>query len=129
MGNLLKLIEQEGVTNLRVYQADARVVLEKCIAENSLAGVQIYFPDPWQKEFINELRTKLQTGGMLHLATDWEPYAQQMMQVLSASPSFRNVVGEGLYAAEHSRPSTKFELRGQKLGHGVWDLLFEKIPI
>lgn len=137
VGNLLKLIEQEGITNLRVYQANARVVLEKCIADGSLAGVQIYFPDPWHKkrhhkrrliqaEFIGELGPKLQIGGIIHLATDWEPYALQMMQVMSASSGFCNVVGEGLYATEHSRPSTKFEQRGQKLGHGVWDLLFQK---
>jgi tRNA (guanine-N7-)-methyltransferase len=100
--------------------------------------VQIYFPDPWHKkrhhkrrliqaDFIEELQPKLQVGGLIHLATDWEPYARQMMDVMSKAPEFRNAVGEGLYATEHPRPSTKFEQRGQKLGHGVWDLLFEKI--
>lgn len=135
IGNLLKLVEQEGLTNVRVYQADAKVVLEQCIANGQLDCIQIFFPDPWHKkrhhkrrliqsEFINELRPKLATGGTLHLATDWEPYAHQMMQVLSAAPGFRNTAGDGLYTADHGRPSTKFEQRGQKLGHGVWDLMF-----
>ena len=138
VGNLLKLIEQEDITNLRVYQADARVVLERCIAGGSLAGVQIYFPDPWHKkrhhkrrliqsEFILELKSKLRVGGIVHLATDWQPYAEQMMQVLSSVQGFRNVMAAGQYAVEHPRPSTKFEQRGQKLGHGVWDLLFERV--
>jgi tRNA (guanine-N7-)-methyltransferase len=135
IGNLLKLVEQEGLTNMRVYQADAKVVLEQCIANGQLDCIQIFFPDPWHKTrhhkrrliqsaFINELRPKLATGGILHLATDWEPYALQMMEVLSAAPGFRNAFGEGIYATEHARPSTKFEQRGQKLGHGVWDLMF-----
>lgn len=135
IGNLLKLIEQEQLTNVRVYQADAKVVLEQCIANGSLDCVQIFFPDPWHKTrhhkrrliqhpFIDELKPKLAQGGVLHLATDWEPYAKQMMEVLSSSAGLRNAVGERQYAAEHARPSTKFEQRGQKLGHGVWDLMF-----
>lgn len=138
VGNLLKMIELEALSNVRVYHADARVVLEKCIADGSLDCVQIYFPDPWHKkrhhkrrliqaEFIDELRPKLKADGILHLATDWQPYAEQMMKVLSAAAGFRNAVGEGLYASEHPRPTTKFEQRGQKLGHGVWDLLFRKV--
>ena len=137
VGNLLKMIELEALSNVRVYHADARVVLEKCIADGSLDCVQIYFPDPWHKkrhhkrrliqaEFIDELRPKLKADGILHLATDWQPYAEQMMKVLSAAAGFHNAVGEGLYASEHPRPTTKFEQRGQKLGHGVWDLLFKK---
>jgi tRNA (guanine-N7-)-methyltransferase len=137
VGNLMKLIQQEALTNLRVYQADAKVVLEQCIANDSLEGLQIYFPDPWHKTrhhkrrliqpaFIEELRPKLALGGTLHLATDWEPYAHQMMQVLSDNTHFTNQVGPALYATTHNRPLTKFEQRGQKLGHGVWDLLFER---
>jgi tRNA (guanine-N7-)-methyltransferase len=135
IGNVLKLAEQEQVDNIRVYQADARNVLQQCIADESLACVQIFFPDPWHKtrhhkrrliqpDFVAELRPKLKKGGVLHLATDWEPYALQMMQVLSADPHWQNKVGRGLYATEHARPLTKFEQRGQRLGHGVWDMLF-----
>ncbi len=137
IGNLLKLVDLEQLTNIRVYQADARVVLEKCIVDGSLSTLQIYFPDPWHKkrhykrrmiqpDFLNEVRPKLMSEGVIHLATDWQPYAEQMMRVLSADPGFRNATGGGLYASasQHDRPSTKFEQRGQKLGHGVWDLLF-----
>ncbi len=137
IGNILKLVDQEQLRNLRVYQADARVVLEKCIADGSLDCLQVYFPDPWHKkrhhkrrmiqpDFINEVRSKLVAGGVIHLATDWQPYAEQMMRVLSAEPDFANIAGENCYATRHARPSTKFEQRGQKLGHGVWDLLFAK---
>jgi tRNA (guanine-N7-)-methyltransferase len=137
IGNLLKLMDQEQLTNIRVYQADARAVLEKCIADASLGCLQIFFPDPWHKkrhykrrmiqaDFIDEIRPKLVTGGVLHLATDWQPYAVQMMQLLSADPGFRNAAGENKYTLEHDRPTTKFEQRGQKLGHGVWDLMFVK---
>lgn len=138
IGNLLKLVEQEQLTNVRVYQADAKVVLEKCIADGMLDCIQIFFPDPWhkkrhhkrrliQREFIDELRPKLATGGILHLATDWEPYAVQMMDVLTDCPYFRNCNRERQYATHHDRPTTKFEQRGQKLGHGVWDLIFEAV--
>lgn len=138
VGNLLKLAEVAALTNLRVYQADAKDVLQHCIADASLATVQIFFPDPWHKkrhhkrrliqpEFVQELRGKLAVGGVLHLATDWEPYAQQMMEVLSAAPGFRNRFGTGAWATEHDRPSTKFEQRGERLGHGVWDLMFERV--
>ena len=137
IGNLLKLVDLQQLSNVRVYQADARVVLEKCIANASLHCLQIFFPDPWHKkrhhkrrmiqaDFINEVKPKLVAGGVIHLATDWQPYAEQMMQVLGADTSLRNITGENLYATEHDRPSTKFEQRGQKLGHGVWDLLFVK---
>jgi tRNA (guanine-N7-)-methyltransferase len=137
IGNLLKLVEQQQLNNVRVYQADARAVLEKCIADASLQCLQIFFPDPWHKkrhhkrrmlqaDFISEVKPKLVAGGVIHLATDWQPYADQMMQVLSADAAFRNAAGENTYATQHDRPSTKFELRGQKLGHGVWDLLFVK---
>jgi len=138
IGNLLKLVDQEQLTNIRVYQADARVVLEKCIADSSLSCLQIFFPDPWHKkrhykrrmiqpDFIKEVRPKLMAAGIIHLATDWQPYAGQMMQVLSADAGFRNAFGEQCYSLQHSRPTTKFEQRGQKLGHGVWDMLFIKV--
>lgn len=137
IGTILRAIEAEGLHNLRIYQADATEVLRHCIADGSLQTLQIFFPDPWHKkrhhkrrlvqaEFVQQLRPKLATGGVLHLATDWEPYAEQMLQVLTAAEGFRNCAGTALWASEHKRPLTKFEQRGQRLGHGVWDLLFEK---
>jgi tRNA (guanine-N7-)-methyltransferase len=137
IGNLLKLADAESLTNLRVYQADAVDVLQRCIPDGLLATVQIFFPDPWHKKrhhkrrliqpaFVQGLRVKLAEGGVLHMATDWEEYAQQMMEVLSAAPGWRNRFGAGAWATEHDRPSTKFEQRGERLGHGVWDLMFEK---
>jgi tRNA (guanine-N7-)-methyltransferase len=137
IGNILRSIADTGLTNLKIYQADAKSVLEQCIADGALDRVQIFFPDPWHKTrhhkrrliqagFVQELRAKLKTGGILHLATDWQPYAEQMMAVLSAAEGFQNCCGTGLYATEHGRPATRFEQRGQRLGHGVWDLLFGK---
>ena len=137
IGNLLKLADLEGLPNLRVYRADAKDVLQHCIPDGALSAVQIFFPDPWHKKrhhkrrliqlaFVQELRKKLVAGGVLHLATDWEAYAQQMMEVLSTAAGWRNRFGAGTWAAEHDRPSTKFEQRGERLGHGVWDLVFEK---
>jgi tRNA (guanine-N7-)-methyltransferase len=137
VGNLLRLGAEAQLTNLKVYKADAKAVLEECVADNALDRVQIFFPDPWHKtrhhkrrlvqpDFMQDLRAKMKPGGILHLATDWEPYAKHMMKVLSAAEGFRNVCGASAYATEHGRPPTKFEQRGQRLGHGVWDLLFEK---
>jgi len=139
VGRLLNRCEDELVTNLRVYQEDAIEVLDQCIADGSLAKVQIFFPDPWHKkkhhkrrivqlDFIQKLRTKLKPGGVIHLATDWEHYAEHMMEVMSASEGFVNQAGEGMYSPKPDfRPMTKFERRGLRLGHGVWDLLFEKL--
>jgi len=138
VGRLLNRCEDELVTNLRVYQEDAIEVLDQCIADGSLSKVQIFFPDPWHKkkhhkrrivqlDFIQKLRTKLKPGGVIHLATDWEHYAEHMMEVMSASEGFVNQAGEGMYSPKPDfRPMTKFERRGLRLGHGVWDLLFEK---
>lgn len=137
VGNLLRLGAEAQLTNLKVYKADAKTVLEDCVADNALDRVQIFFPDPWHKtrhhkrrliqpDFVQDLRAKMKPGGILHLATDWEPYAKHMMSVLSAADGFRNLCGAGAYAKDHARPPTKFEQRGQRLGHGVWDLLFEK---
>ena len=135
VGNILKLAGAEDLTNLRIYKADAKDVLQSCIADASLTRIQIFFPDPWHKkkhhkrrliqpDFVQDLRNKLAPGGILHLATDWEPYAMHMMEVLSSAEGFTNCCGDRSWAAEHDRPLTKFEKRGQKLGHGVWDLLF-----
>ncbi|QFU77614.1 tRNA (guanosine(46)-N7)-methyltransferase TrmB [Halioglobus maricola] len=139
VGRLLHSMADAGVDNIRVYCHDAVEVLRDCIADGSLDTVQIFFPDPWHKKrhhkrrliqpgFVADLIPKLKPGGVLHLATDWENYAEQMMEVLSAAQDLENCVGEGEYAArpEH-RPLTKFEARGERLGHGVWDLLFRRV--
>ena len=137
VGNILRLAAEAQISNLRVYKADAKAVLEDCIPDATLDRVQIFFPDPWHKtrhhkrrliqsDFIEELRPKLKVGGVLHLATDWEPYAKHMMKVLSAADGFANCNGAGAWALEHERPPTKFERRGQQLGHGVWDLMFTR---
>lgn len=136
VGKLLHSMEERGVDNIRVYCHDAVEVIRDCIADNSLDKVQIFFPDPWHKKrhhkrrliqpaFVGMLKRKLKSGGVLHLATDWENYAQQMMEVLSAVEGLGNTCGEGQFASRpDDRPLTKFELRGERLGHGVWDLVF-----
>ena len=137
IGTILRDIKNADLKNLRVMQGDAMEVLQTCFEDKALDRVQIYFPDPWHKKrhhkrrmiqsgFVSDLATKVRSGGILHLATDWENYAEQMMEVMSASEQFRNLAGEGNFAEEHERVETKFERRGKRLGHGVWDLLFEK---
>ncbi|CAI8167988.1 tRNA (guanosine(46)-N7)-methyltransferase TrmB [Pseudidiomarina mangrovi] len=138
IGACLLEAEQQQVTNLRLYQHDAVEVLRDSIAPNCLATVQIFFPDPWHKkrhhkrrliqpEFVELLRSRLKVGGILHLATDWQPYAEHMLEVLSAAPNWRNLAGEqGYVPRPEERPLTKFEKRGERLGHGVWDLKFER---
>ncbi len=138
VGRLLHGLSEQGVENVRVYCDDAVAVLEECIADASLDGVQIYFPDPWHKkrhhkrrliqpDFVDLLCQRLKPGGMLHLATDWENYAEHMMEVLTAEQRLTNSVGINAFADRPPRrPLTKFEQRGQRLGHGVWDLLFER---
>lgn len=137
IGTLLREIRDKNITNLRVMQGDAVQVLANCFADNSLDRIQIFFPDPWHKKrhhkrrmiqapFVEALARKLRQGGLLHLATDWENYAEQMMAVMSASPRFHNLAGAGCFTEVHERVETKFERRGRRLGHGVWDLVFEK---
>jgi len=134
VGALLKRIGEQGLMNLRIVQHDAVEVLEHMIPPGSLAGVHIFFPDPWHKKkhnkrrlvqpgFVARLVTRLAPGGYLHCATDWEPYAQQMLEVLSAEPALENTAN-GYAPKPDYRPLTKFENRGLKLGHGVWDLVF-----
>jgi len=136
VGSLLKLIGEENLANLRVIQHDAVEVLNNMIADGSLAGVHVFFPDPWHKArhnkrrliqapFVKLLTDKLAPGGYLHLATDWEDYAVQMLEVLSAETGLQNTA-EGYAPQPAYRPLTKFENRGLKLGHGVWDLVFTK---
>ena len=138
VGRLLHSMVEEDVSNIRVYCHDAVEVLQHCIADESLDTVQIFFPDPWHKkrhhkrrliqpEFVAQLALKLKPGGLLHLATDWENYAEQMMEVLSAAEGLQNTCGQGQFAPRPAhRPLTKFEQRGERLGHGVWDLLFTR---
>ncbi len=138
VGQLLNLIKQHELSNLRVACTDAVELLKTRIANQSLDRVQLYFPDPWHKKrhhkrriiqpvFVNLLAKKLKSGGHLHMATDWQDYAEQMLDDLSASDDFVNSAPDGAYIARPDyRPLTKFEQRGQRLGHGVWDLLFKR---
>jgi tRNA (guanine-N7-)-methyltransferase len=137
IGSLLKLIDERGLTNLRLIQHDAVEVVTHMLRPASLAGAHIFFPDPWHKArhhkrrliqapFVELLASRIAPGGYLHCATDWEDYADQMLEVLSASPSLINTVSA--YAERPSyRPITKFEQRGLRLGHGVWDLVFRRL--
>ncbi|EAR10954.1 tRNA (guanosine(46)-N7)-methyltransferase TrmB [Reinekea blandensis] len=139
VGRMLNRTESEGLTNIRCYKDDAVEVLSDCIADASLSTVQLFFPDPWHKkkhhkrrivqpEFAQLIRRKLKTGGTFHLATDWENYAEHMLEVMDAAEGFENTAGQDHYLPERPahRPVTKFEKRGQKLGHGVWDLIYQK---
>lgn len=136
VGSLLKLTEEAQLKNQRIIQHDAFEVLTHMIAPNSLDGVHVFFPDPWHKARHNKRRliqgplvellaSRIKTGGYLHCATDWEDYAVQMLEVLSAETSLTNSA-EGYAPRPEYRPVTKFENRGLKLGHGVWDLVFIK---
>ena len=136
VGNLLKLIAENQITNIRVMRHDAVEVVESMLGESSLDGIHIFFPDPWHKKrhnkrrliqapFVAKLLPKLKSGGYIHLATDWQEYAEQMLEVLSSFAELQNTAAD--YAPTPSyRPETKFEARGKRLGHGVWDLVFEK---
>ncbi|MEM9243795.1 MAG: tRNA (guanosine(46)-N7)-methyltransferase TrmB [Pseudomonadota bacterium] len=138
VGALLANMVKQDVGNIRIYNEDAVEVLEHCIDDACLAAVHIYFPDPWPKkrhqkrrliqtEFLSLLQKKLKIGGVLHLATDWEHYAEQMLTTLNATPGFKNGMADGGFSPRpETRPLTKFERRGIKLGHSVWDLLFIK---
>ncbi len=138
VGNLLKLIDAQQITNIRIIQHDAVEVLRDMIADGTLDGVHIFFPDPWHKKrhnkrrliqppFVAQLAKKLRLGGYIHVATDWQDYAEQVLAVLSAEPLLKNTAAD--YAPRPAyRPLTKFEKRGLLLGHGVWDLVFERLP-
>lgn len=140
VGHLLLEIERRGLDNVRVICADAVEVLEQRIPDESLDRVLLFFPDPWPKKrhhkrrilqpaFIDLVGRKLRPGGRFHMATDWEDYARQMLETMDAAPGFRNTAGTGRFApGPGDRPETKFERRGRRLGHGVWDLVYEKAP-
>ena len=136
VGSLLKLIAEGGLTNLRLIQHDAVEVLEHMIAPAALAGAHIFFPDPWPKKrhhkrrliqpgFVALLASRLAPGAYLHAATDWEEYAEQILAVFAADPALANTA-PGFAPRPDYRPQTKFESRGLKLGHGMWDIIFRK---
>lgn len=136
VGHLLMRIEEYGLSNVRVMCADAVEVLQQQIADGSLAALYLFFPDPWHKkrhhkrrqvqpEWAQLVRRKLKIGGVLHMATDWQEYAEHMLSVLSSAEGFANQSPRGDFIERPAyRPITKFEQRGARLGHGVWDLMF-----
>ena len=136
IGSLVADLHDHEISNVRIADFDAVQLFKSCLADNSLAGVQIFFPDPWPKkrhhkrrlvqaEFIRLVAQKVKTGGFIHCATDWQEYAEHILAVLSAEPAIDNQQREGGYVLRpDTRPLTKFEQRGQRLGHGVWDMIF-----
>lgn len=139
VGRLLSRAAEADLDNLRVYCDDAIEVLARCIPDASVDTLQLFFPDPWPKKrhhkrrivqlaFAQQIRGKLKLGGQFHMATDWQPYAEHMMEVMSAAPGYVNAAGPGAYSPQPEwRPVTKFQTRGEKLGHGVWDLIFTRV--
>lgn len=139
VGACLASISENNVANLRLCHHDAVEVFEKMLPNNCIDTMQLFFPDPWHKarhhkrrivkqEFLDMVIPKMKVGGIIHMATDWENYAEQMLEVLSADKRLVNLSENNTYVPRpDSRPLTKFELRGQRLGHGVWDLQFKKI--
>jgi len=137
VGSLLKLMQEGDIHNIRIIQHDAVEVLQNMLPDQSLDGVHIFFPDPWHKkrhhkrrliqtEFVKLLCSKLKVGAYIHVATDWQEYAEWVLDVLKAEPQLQNIAVD--YAEKPAyRPLTKFENRGIKLGHGVWDLVFRRI--
>ncbi|HEU4620994.1 MAG TPA: tRNA (guanosine(46)-N7)-methyltransferase TrmB [Burkholderiaceae bacterium] len=137
VGALLKRIGEKQLSNLRIARHDAVEIVQRLIAPNTLAGVHVFFPDPWHKKrhqkrrliqtpFVRELASRIKPGGYLHCATDWQDYAEQMLEVLSAEPLLKNTA-QGYAPKPDYRPLTKFEQRGLKLGHDVWDLVFTRV--
>ncbi|MGJ7458209.1 tRNA (guanosine(46)-N7)-methyltransferase TrmB [Halomonas sp. MA07-2] len=141
VGKLLDEADKRRLTNLRIYREDALRVLEECLPEASLDTLQLFFPDPWPKKkhhkrrivqpaFVELVRTRLRVGGTFHLATDWEAYAVWMAEVMDAAPGYANTatLETAPYVPRPAfRPLTKFEARGEKLGHGVWDLIYRRV--
>jgi tRNA (guanine-N7-)-methyltransferase len=138
IGHLMMLLEEKGIKNVRIYHHDAIEILEQKIPDNSIAGVHLFFPDPWHKRrhhkrrivrpsFIDLLKKKLKPHGYFHAATDWEHYAREMLKTLNAGDNLINASADNEYCERPEyRPLTKFENRGIRLGHGVWDLIFKK---
>ena len=139
VGRLISQAKLQGLTNLKVYMADAMDVMEDCIQDESIDRLQLYFPDPWHKKkhhkrrivqpaFVQKLYPKLKVDGIFHMATDWQAYAEHMLEVMTAAEGFtNNTQTDNPYSPRPDyRPITKFEKRGERLGHGVWDLVFKK---
>lgn len=138
VGSLLSGLLSQNLSNVRVYQEDAIEVLKQCIPDASLDRLLLFFPDPWHKarhhkrrivqpEFAQLVRSKLKVGGVFHMATDWEPYAEYMLEVMQVAAGYQNLSSSGNWVERPAeRPVTKFERRGHKLGHGVWDLKFQR---
>lgn len=139
VGRLLATANKLHLSNLRVICADAVEVLSNHLPDNCLQRVQIFFPDPWHKkkhhkrrliqaDFLRLLNQKIKPGGKLHIATDWQHYAEHIIEILQGNLNFENIAGEKLYVPRPDyRPLTRFEQRGQRLGHGVWDIVYRKI--
>lgn len=139
VGRLMNALAARNASNVRLYRHDAVEVLEHEVAPGSLDEARVWFPDPWHKkrhnkrrliqpDFVALLATRMRPGGLLHLATDWQPYAEHMLAVLEAAPDWRNELGPNQYAEKPAwRIETHFERRGMKLGHGVWDLLYRRV--
>ena len=142
VGALSKRIDEMGLENIRIARHDAVEVVRDMLAPDSLSGIHVYFPDPWRKarhhkrrlirpEIVSLLASRLQPGAYIHCATDWENYAEQMLEVLSAEPLLKNLHPEGFSPVMANplceRPCTKFQARGERLGHGVWDLVFVRV--
>ncbi len=139
VGACIALAQEQQVTNLKVYEHDAIEILADCIPDASLSTVQLFFPDPWHKkkhhkrrivqaDFVESIRQKLKIGGVFHMATDWQNYAECMLEDMQSASGYKNLSDTNDYVPRpESRPLTKFETRGQRLGHGVWDLQFERI--
>jgi len=139
VGRLMRELDEEGITNVRLACADGVEVLQHNIAERSLSGILIFFPDPWHKKkhhkrrliqpgFVSMAASRLKRGGIMHMATDWEEYAGQMLEVLEAEPMLVNTApGGGFSRRPDDRPVSKYEERGKRLGHDVWDLVFKRV--
>lgn len=138
VGACIALAAEQGVKNLKVFEHDAIEILADCLSDNSLTTVQLFFPDPWHKKkhhkrrivqasFVEAIRSKLKVGGVFHMATDWENYAECMLEDMQSAQGYKNLSENNDYVPRpKSRPLTKFESRGHRLGHGVWDLQFSK---
>ncbi|ADZ89895.1 tRNA (guanosine(46)-N7)-methyltransferase TrmB [Marinomonas mediterranea] len=138
VAKLMMLAAESGVHNIRVYCHDAIEVIEQCLPKAKASAFQLFFPDPWHKKkhnkrrivqpiFADQVASTLKTNGQFHMATDWEPYAEHMMEVMEAQSNYDNIAGVGNFHPRPGwRPLTKFEQRGEKLGHGVWDLIYAK---
>lgn len=137
VGKLINGIRKHELTNIKLICHDAVEVLQHCVAAESIDRILVFFPDPWHKKrhnkrriiqapFVSLLASRLRPSGRVHLATDWQPYAEHMLEVLESETAMKNANGENTYWEEPDRPDTKFEQRGKRLGHGVWDLLYVK---